>query len=114
MPLAVKNVVAMRGTKPPGLAVSISQQPLEHILTSLPYWPCPTTLATERPVLVSVSTQGSANGCICATPPMLRRLNVEVQQVSGRMIDLLWGFEAMSFPRSRVEFVGDPIAFLLR
>ena len=43
-----------------------------------------------------------------------RRLNVEVQQVSGRMIDLLWGFEAMSFPRSRVEFVGDPIAFLLR
>ena len=54
------------------------------------------------------------SGSYADNTPTVRRLNVEVQQVPGRMMDLLGGSEAMSFPRSRIEFIGDPVAFLLR
>lgn len=57
---------------------------------------------------------GKAMDWCVAETAATRRLNVEVQQASGRMIDLLGGFEAMSFPRACVEFIGDPVAFLLR
>jgi hypothetical protein len=41
-------------------------------------------------------------GVLQALAPVTRSLNVEVQQVSGRMIDLRRGFEAVSFSGASV------------